>query len=80
MIHCMLKGKTAPRLIFNCSHPVAMENWVHPEGELGMELGWVDERNSEPGQRFSDQGSNFNFQVCVYVGKTQKPIPLFQLD
>jgi hypothetical protein len=39
-----------------------MKNWVYLKGELGMELGWVDERNNELRQDFSNHDSNFNVQ------------------
>lgn len=60
------------------SRPVARVNRVYLEGELGMQLGWVDEKNNEPRQSFSDHGSNFNVQLWIYR-KAQGPIPLFQL-
>jgi hypothetical protein len=30
--------------------------------------------------KFSDQSSKFNFQLCVYIGKTPHTHPLFGLD
>jgi hypothetical protein len=53
---------------------------VYLEGELGMELGWADERNNEPRQSSLIKAQILIFQLCVYIGKPQNPIPLFQLE
>jgi hypothetical protein len=33
----------------------------------------------KPRQKFSDQVSRFNFQICEYIGETPKTHPLFWL-
>jgi hypothetical protein len=53
----------APHLGTTCNHSLAMENRIYLEEELGMELGWADERNNGPRQSFSDYGSKFNYQL-----------------
>ena len=35
------------------------------------------QEKKEAKKRFSDQGSKFNFQLCVYIGETQRPILCF---
>ena len=50
------------------------------EREAGNEMEQEGKRRKKPWQRFSDGCSKFNFQLCIYIGKTQRPIPLFQLD
>ena len=53
----------APHLGTTCNHSLAMGNRIYLEEELGMELGWADERNNGPRQSFSDYGSKFNYQL-----------------
>ena len=65
-----------------CNCPVAM-NRVYVEGELGVvveEDGWTREITNEPRQSSLIKDQILIFQLCFYIGKTQKPIPLFQLD
>jgi hypothetical protein len=50
-----------------------------PEREAGNEIGQVGERRTKPRQRFSDQGSKFNFQLCKYIGGKPKNPSLFWL-
>jgi hypothetical protein len=50
-----------------------------PESGAGNEKGWgVREGWSQ--DKVSDQGSKFNIQHCVYIGRAHRPHPLFQLD
>ena len=58
-----------------CSCPEATVNWL-PERKSGNEKGEKDETKT----KVSDQDSKFNFQLLAYIGKTHRPIPLFQLD
>jgi hypothetical protein len=44
-----------------------------------MKKDWP-EREDEDNTKVSDQGSKFNFQLYIYIGKTYRPILLFQLD
>ena len=47
-----------------------------PEIEAGNEIGqWVREESSQ--DNISAQGSKFSFQLCVYIGKTQRTIALY---
>ena len=50
-------------------------NWV-PEREAGSEKDRVQEKD-EAKTKVSDQGSKFNFQLCVYIGKPHRPILCF---
>ena len=63
--------------------PVAIRqprtNWVYLKGGLGMKKrqgGGGGERRMKPRQG-SDQGSKFNIQHCVYIGKAHRTHPLF---
>ena len=38
------------------------------------------QEKDEAKTKVSDQGSKFNFQLCVYIGKNPQTHPLFQLD
>ena len=67
----------------NCNHPAAMDKLGLPERGDGNEkktgAGRGRRRRLKPRQG-SDQGSKFNIQHCVYIGKAHRPHPLFQLD
>ena len=54
-------------------------NWV-PEREAGNENGQGGEGWREKDQaktKVSDQGSKFNFQPCIYIGRAHSPILCF---
>jgi hypothetical protein len=40
----------------------------------------VREKVDEVKTKVSDQGSKFNIQHCIYVGRAHRPHALFQMD
>ena len=65
--------------IFGCSCSAAMDELGIPkrgagnEKEQGVREGWSQDK-------VCDQGSKFNIQHWVYIGRAHSPHPLFQLD
>jgi hypothetical protein len=53
-----------------------MEDWVH-EREAGNEKGQAGKRMMKSRQRFLIKAQRFNFQLCVYIGKTHRCILCF---
>lgn len=65
-------------LVNICSCPAAMEELGIPERGSGNEKGWGERRREGWSQdKVFDQGSKFNFQHCVYIGKATQTNPLF---
>jgi hypothetical protein len=48
-------------------------NRVYLEGRLEMKKDGVQEKDKAK-TKVSDQGSKFNFHLCIYIRETQRPI------
>jgi hypothetical protein len=62
-----------------CSCPAVMENSV-PGREAGNEKRTGHQEKNEAKTKVSDHGSKFNFQLCVYIGKSHRPIVLVRVS
>ena len=52
-------------------------NWVYLKGRLTMNKDSRAREKDEAKTKVSDQGSKFNFQLCIYIGETQRSILCF---
>ena len=50
---------------------MAMDELGLPERGAGNEKDWVREKD-EAKTKVSDQGSKFNYQLCIYIGRARR--------
>jgi hypothetical protein len=67
--------------MLNCSCSAALDELGYLKGGLEMKKDWgVGGEKDEAKTKVSDQGSKFNIQHCISIGRAHRPHPLFQLE